>query len=215
MADRLCANPKISDIKRKAYAGISGPMLDTHEVMAPAKKRKPSRIAVQFMGDLFHESIFLVDTYPVFNIMALTGIHTFLLLTKRPTRMKNFINKHWCKLNGDLPENIWPGGSICNQKEADKKIPILLNIPGTKWLSVEPMLSEIRIPEEQLREISWVVVGCESGPGRRQASDDWFRSLRDQCADTDTPYFLKQMEIGGKVVSMPELDGKIHAEMPK
>jgi protein gp37 len=43
---------------------------------------------------------------------------------------------------------------------------------------------------------------------------DWARALRDQCQAAGVPFFLKQMEEGGKVVKMPELDGRVWAEYP-
>ena len=59
-----------------------------------------------------------------------------------------------------------------------------------------------------------VSAGCESGPNRRPAELDWFRSVRDQCAAPGVPFYLKQLEIGGKVIALPELDGVVHDATP-
>lgn len=69
--------------------------------------------------------------------------------------------------------------------------------------------------DQQFSEPGLVIAGCESGPKHRPANTDWFRSVRDQCQEAGVPFFLKQMEIGGKVVSMPELDGRAWKEWPK
>jgi protein gp37 len=60
-----------------------------------------------------------------------------------------------------------------------------------------------------------VIAGCESGPNRRETKTEWARNLRDQCVDAGVPYMLKQLDIGGKLVKMPELDGKVWDGMPK
>ena len=63
--------------------------------------------------------------------------------------------------------------------------------------------------------IDWVICGGQTGPGARPMHPDWVRSLRDQCITADVPFFLKQMEINGRTVKMPELDGKIWAQFPE
>jgi len=111
---------------------------------------------------------------------------------------------------------------------ADERIPILLQTPATiRFVSCEPLLEKIDLKKYLYEEfdgggairiygdIHWVIAGCESGPKRRPAEVEWFRSLRDQCVIAKVPFFLKQMEIDGQVVKMPELDGKVWGEYPK
>jgi protein gp37 len=72
-------------------------------------------------------------------------------------------------------------------------------------------------PHHTLRiqgRLDWVIAGCESGPGARPSHPDWFRSLRDQCIDAGTSFFLKQMVLNGKMIKMPELDGENWKEFP-
>lgn len=64
-------------------------------------------------------------------------------------------------------------------------------------------------------KLDWVIAGCESGGNRRPSKIEWFRNLRNQCVNVGVPFFLKQMEINGKVVSMPELDGKVWKQWPE
>ena len=63
--------------------------------------------------------------------------------------------------------------------------------------------------------IDWVICGCESGPSARPMDIDWVRSLRDQCVAAGTPFFLKQMMVDGKLVHMPELDGRVWDQRPQ
>ena len=127
-------------------------------------------------------------------------------------------------------ENVWLGVTAENQKTADERIPILLDIPAAvRFISVEPMLSPVDInpgqypwvdilPDSSLSDrqyIDWVICGCESGLKRRKTEIDWIASLKDQCLKHNIPFFLKQREIAGKVVNMPELDGKIWNQLPR
>ena len=63
--------------------------------------------------------------------------------------------------------------------------------------------------------IDWVICGSESGQNRRPANIEWIRSLKNQCVDADVPFFLKQMEINGRLVKMPKLDGQVWDQMPE
>jgi protein gp37 len=64
-------------------------------------------------------------------------------------------------------------------------------------------------------KLDWVIAGCESGPDRRRANQDWFLSLLEQCSEAGIPFFLKQMDNAeGNIVKMPELEGKIRNQIP-
>ena len=89
-------------------------------------------------------------------------------------------------------------------------------------VSIEPCLSDIDlgidighgVGDLAIDRLGWVIVGGESGHNRRPAKIEHIRDLKDQCVDAGVAFFLKQMEIDGKVVKMPELDGKIWSEIP-
>jgi len=203
MCNRLAGNPAISAGKREAYAGRVRPMLDMKELSAPRRKKKPATIAVQFMGDLFFERLTQVDTFPVFNTIMSCPQHVFFTLTKRIGRMHRFAMKYWIDFyNTDMPKNIYHGLTVCTQKEADEKIPLLLEIPGFRWLSIEPMLEHIDIGL-YLPKLDFIVAGCESGPGRRPSKLEWFKSLSDQCGEADIPFYLKQADRGYGVEEIP------------
>jgi protein gp37 len=122
-------------------------------------------------------------------------------------------------VNSTSTDNVWIGVTAENQEQANKRIPILLQIPAAKhFVSIEPMLgpvdlNEIRpsicetITQDVLRGIAtnetkslrdglpvldWVICGGESGPKARPMHPDWVRFLRDQCRLSDVPFFFKQ-----------------------
>lgn len=185
----------------------------------PLKWKKPSRIFVCSMGDLFHYDV--PDEYisEVFDVMCQCPDHIFQVLTKRPERMSHFIKSYLGKISG----HIWLGVTAENQEQADKRIPILLQIPAAvRFVSVEPMLGYVAlshvefdrwttmnvlegcgittrpgamgqcIPNCGCEKLNWVICGGESGPGARPMHPDWARSLRDQCKVAGVPFFFKQ-----------------------
>lgn len=205
MAKRFWGSRKFSDIR-----------FHFDRLDQPLKWKKPSRIFVCSMGDLFHELVSFSEIDSVFSTIIEcqdTGKeHTFILLTKRPKRMKAYLEDtgHWT-----LP-NIWCGVTAENQEMADKRIPTLLQIPASVlFVSVEPMLSYVDLSPWLHNGLDWIIVGSESGLKRRPAENRWIISILDQCTTFKTPIFIKQIEINGKLVKMPEINGKVWAEYPE
>ena len=198
LAKRLAKNPMIPEDRQKAYAG-GEPVLIEKELDAPLKLKKPAIIGVQFMGDLFYEKVPGEFITKVFYAMQQSPQHIFLVLTKRPKRMAEFLYK-----TPDLP-HIYLGVTCENQRTADERIPILLQIPAaTRFISIEPMLSEINLRlsdyavscgSHSVRHqfLRWAICGGESGPGARPMRLYWARSIRDQCQSAGVPFFMKQM----------------------
>ena len=184
----------------------------------PLKWKKPRMIFVCSMGDILHQDVEPIMFVMVLNIIKKCPQHTFLMLTKRPGRMiddhldNTMIIPYFQK---PMP-NLWWGVTAENQQRADERIPILLQIPAAKrFVSVEPMLSEVDLTK-YLKALDWVICGTESGGKRRRpAKEEWIRQLRFQCVYNNIPFFLKQMEVNGQLVKMPELDGQIYAEYPE
>jgi len=252
-------NPFMPEYIKNIYACLIGPQLIDSRLNAPLKRKKPARIGVQFMGDLFHDDCFNISEisgqkHSVLNSMlggdygmlkiwdimcrcwSMPGYprHTFMVLTKRPKNMADWVFKFFADENNNprpYPKNIWLGVSVSTQEDADRLIPILLQIPAAvRWVSAEPLLENITIDFKlELKEvptpdgfgyirkpaIDWLVIGCESGAKRRQCKIEWIESLVKQGNEAGIPVFVKQAEIGGKVVSMPEILGRVWAEYPK
>lgn len=104
--------------------------------------------------------------------------------------------------------------SVEDRKYGVPRIDDLRNVPAAvRFLSIEPLLEDIG--DIDLTGIGWVIVGCESGHGARHMSEDWVRSIRDQCLAQGVPFFYKQrLDERGHKVSLPMLDGRHWAEMP-
>lgn len=186
----------------------------------PLKWRKPQRIFVNSMSDLFHDAV--PDDYirDVFAIMAAAPRHTFQVLTKRHARMRNllsdvkfqhrvrakvpfvgddpYLHRHWNIW--PLP-NVWLGCSAENQQWADIRIPALLDTPAAvRWVSAEPLLGPLDLSrflesddeKYDVPSLNWVVVGGESGHNDRPMHLEWPRSIRDQCAAAGVPFLFKQ-----------------------
>jgi protein gp37 len=212
---RLAANPATRYHGRK-FTDVQehGDILDQ-----PLRWKKPRRIFVDGMSDLFHPDVsdrFIAD---VFGVMAACPQHTFQVLTKRPERMRKLIGagcmgrfesdaEEAAALYTDaLPDwplpNVWLGVSVEDQATADERIPLLLDTPAAvRWVSCEPLLGPVDLrpyldwsfafADMSRPDLDWVVVGGESGPKARPIHPDWVRSLRDQCAAADVPFLFKQ-----------------------
>ncbi len=150
----------------------------------PLQWSRPRRIFVNSMSDLFHEEI--PDAYirQVFDVMAEADRHTFQVLTKRPERALSLAPALvW-------PRNIWLGASVENRRWTHR-IDTLRQAPAAvRFLSCEPLLGPL--DNLELSGIHWVITGGESGPRSRKPRPEWFRSLRDQCAEADVAFFFKQ-----------------------
>ena len=109
----------------------------------PLRWRRPRRILVSSMSDLFHERVPDSFIERVFAICAEATWHRFLLLTKRPERMAAFLSSQHIYGAWPLP-NVWLGTSIEDQPTADERIPHLLRCRAARWfVSYEPALGPV------------------------------------------------------------------------
>ncbi len=167
------------------------------QLTQPMRWKKPRRIFVNSMSDLFHRGLADDDIGRPFTVMAMTPQHVYQILTKRSDRMKRLMNgpkshEHWHPKtwHRSILPNVWLGVSVEN-RAALHRIDDLRATPAAKrFLSIEPLLEDLG--EIELAGIDWVIVGGESGPDARPMHPDWARSIRDQCAAAGTPYFFKQ-----------------------
>lgn len=179
----------------------------------PLKWKEPSLVFVNSMSDLFHEDVPFEFIDSCFIVMAESKRHTFQILTKRPARLIEYLKTSLLEENWPL-SNVWLGVSVEDQKNAEERIPLLLQVPAAiRFLSCEPLLGPVNIsswfyPKELVgmevrsydgdqqsylkQDIHWVITGGESGPAARPMHPDWARFLRDQCAAAGVPFFFKQ-----------------------
>ena len=175
-------------------------------LLEPKKWKKPKLVFVNSMSDLFHKNVPSDFIQSVFKTMNEVPQHTFQVLTKRPDRVIQ-LNK-----NIKWTSNIWLGTSVESSKWISRIERLKETGAITKFLSIEPLLGPL--PEIDLTEIDWVIVGGESGPGARPMETDWVRSIRDLCIQSDVPFFFKQWGGVFKKKTGRTLDGQIWDQMP-
>jgi protein gp37 len=202
----------------------------------PLHWRKPCRVFVGSMTDLFHPSTPREWIDKVFAIMALTPHITYQVLTKRPERMAEYcsnpnnrslhemerISGERLCCGGFWPlNNVWLGVTVENQEQADKRIPILLDTPAAvRFVSVEPMLEGINLNNgDMINGLDWVICGGETGPNARPMWEHWARALLEECEASGTPFFFKKWgsykgRDDWKIPAGEKINGQIIREFP-
>jgi protein gp37 len=224
MANRLAGMP----LQSYKYAPVitdgkwnGKTFIDSFSIDKPSSWRKPHSIFVCSMGDLFHESLSFSDIDTVYEIMAYNPQHIFIVLTKRPERALEYFRWLGEKVKSigfdsiptrsenpldyiGGPSHIWIGVTAENQEQADKRIPILLQIPSEiHFVSCEPLLGLLNLLKylpviaghdkfNRDSQVDWVIVGGESGHNARAIHPYWVTSLKEQCNKSSTAFFFKQ-----------------------
>jgi protein gp37 len=189
----------------------------------PLKWRKPKRIFVNSMSDLFHEKVQDEWLNKMFSdVMEIATRHTFQILTKRPERMLKYLSWRWG--DGRIPmRNIWLGVSVEDQATADERIPLLLQTPAAvRFISYEPALGPVDFngidfgggykvnslfkgtPFGSSERIDWLVVGGESGPSARSFNLQWARNVIAQCKAAGVACFVKQLGSNPQEIAYPD-----------
>ena len=136
----------------------------------PTRWRSPRRVFVNSMSDLFHEEVEFKFIDAVFEVMRSNDKHTYQILTKRPEQMLKYAES----TGGEVwPDHIWAGVSVENQYWADRRVPLLRQVPcAIRFLSCEPLLKPVKL---DLHGIHWVIVGGESviARGRWRSRGPW------------------------------------------
>ncbi len=191
----------------------------------PMHWRKSHKTFVCSMGDLFHDDVPFSLLGELWLIMRRAERHTFLILTKRPSRMLAWLESLHDVL-GDTPDfplkNLWLGVTAENQRTADERIPILLQIPAAKrFVSVEPMLEPVDLDKDYgwkhpsepntwchaglygVRKLDWVIAGPETGPKARPMDRQWIADLALQSLNAGVPFFDKRDTLGQGLQEWP------------
>lgn len=187
----------------------NGFTLATHDraVDLPLRWKKPRRVFVNSMSDLFHVDVPTAFIARVFETMRRAHWHEYQVLTKRSERV--------LELNGILPwaPHIWMGVSVENARFLRRIDDLRATAASVKFLSLEPLLGPLSSLD--LRGIDWVIVGGESGPRARPMDPAWVVDIRDQCADAGVPFFFKQWGGVFKTRTGRALEGRTWDEMPR
>ncbi|MGE0025729.1 MAG: DUF5131 family protein [Thermoleophilia bacterium] len=175
VADRFWASqyPPVEDTFSARPRRFTDVQVHPDRLEQPLSWRKPRRVFVNSMSDLFHEDVpdeFIED---VFGVMARAQRHTFQVLTKRPERMRDWFDHrlregwvHWAPVMDRVPgcermaaedwpgwplPNVWLGVSVEDQQRADERIPLLLDTPAVcRFLSCEPLLEAVNLRQIEL-----------------------------------------------------------------
>ncbi len=172
----------------------------------PLHWKKPRMIFVNSMSDLFHRDV--PDQYiqEVFDVMRRASWHQFQVLTKRASRLSRITSRiQW-------PANVWMGVSV-ESTEYEFRIDYLRRIGARiKFLSLEPLLGPL--PDLNLTNIDWVIVGGESGPGARPMDKQWVVDIKRQCKKAHVAFFFKQWGGTNKKKAGRLLNNRTWDEMP-
>jgi protein gp37 len=167
-------------------------------------------IFVNSMSDLFHKDVPFTFVDRVFDTMERASWHSFQVLTKRSSRMRDYVRRRY--VNSGAPAHIWLGVSVEDGTKLSRVRQLAQAPAAVRFLSIEPLIGPIG--ELPLDGIAWVIVGGESGPGARPTNPHWVRDIRDQCINQNIPFFFKQWgglrpKSGGRT-----LDGREWNEFP-
>ncbi len=165
---------------------------DKNSLVIPYKWKKPRKIFVNSMSDLFHERVSDAFISSVWKVMADTSHHHYQILTKRPERMEHFVRSN---IGAILP-NVWLGTSIENS-ETSHRADILRSVQARiRFISFEPLIGSVG--KINLKNIHWAIVGGESGRSARPIREEWIDEIYTQCVRSKTAFFFKQWGTWGK-----------------
>jgi protein gp37 len=170
----------------------------------PLTWRKPRRVFVNSMSDLFHPDVPDAFIVSVYARMVAAGWHIFQVLTKRPQRMAQLLGApdfaarvqaevhalHTHMFAGFPYPSVWLGTSIENDRYTFRADHLRATPAAVRFLSLEPLIGPL--PSLDLTGIDWVIAGGESGRGARPMHPDWARDIRDRCLYAGIPFFFKQ-----------------------
>lgn len=182
-------------------------------VDTPLAWKKPRRIFVNSMSDMFHEKATFGFVARCFSVMLKANWHTYQVLTKRPHIMLKFSRMFRNNTGCDIPNHIWMGTSVENEKYLNRIDELRKVACKMRFISFEPLLGPIG--PVNLGQIDWVIIGGESGKGFRKIQKEWVIDLINRCQTQDVPVFFKQWggvrpKSGGRLV-----DGNEYSQYPK
>lgn len=177
-----------------------------HALELPLHWKRPQTIFVNSMSDLFHEKVPLKFILRVFDVMARADRHRYQILTKRSSRL--------AELASELPwaPHIWMGVSVENRSYTYRIDHLRTTGAAVKFVSFEPLLGPV--PDVDLKDMDWVIVGGESGPKARPMEEQWVLEIRDQCLAAGVPFFFKQWGGTNKKRAGRMLRGRTWEGMP-
>ncbi|WP_421856624.1 DUF5131 family protein [Oceanicaulis sp.] len=199
--------------KRSIWTGVVRE--DRSALEIPKRWRKPRKVFVNSMSDLFHDEVSDAFIADVWEVMRQTPQHSYQILTKRPDRMARILNDN---IEDVLP-NVWLGTSVENATVADRIDALRLTPAAIRFISFEPLIGSVG--DINLRDIHWAIVGGESGHAARPIREEWIDEIHNLCRKYGTAFFFKQWGTWGadnkkrsKKANGRQYRGKTWDEMP-
>lgn len=183
--------------------------LDEQALQVPLGWKKPRRIFVNSMSDLFHEDVPTDFIERVWQVMKATPHHTYQILTKRPERMAPVLQ------SGSFPvlPNVWLGTSVEDGRVLSR-LDDLRRVPAAiRFVSFEPLIGSVA--DADLTGIGWAIVGGESGPRARIMKTDWVDEIEYACRRDGAAFFFKQWGGVQKKRTGRTYRGRLWDELPE
>ncbi len=187
----------------------------------PLNWKRPRRVFVNSMSDVFHPRVsydFINNIFDVMREAAEQRGHVFQVLTKRPGRAVGWWESNKARYDCVWPDGVWIGTSVENQKYAPR-VAVLARLPAAiRFVSAEPLLGAVDLRQWlDAGDVQWVIAGGESGPAARPMDLEWARDLRDQSLETGVAFFLKQLggRRGKQSGDEAILDGRLWRDCPE
>jgi protein gp37 len=197
---------RLNKMGARNYSNGFNVTLHEHMLERPLSWKRPRMIFVNSMSDLFHDDVPEDYIHQVFYVMREAHWHTFQVLTKRSARLAQIHSRiNW-------PGNVWMGVSIEDEDCVFRADDLRQAGACVKFLSLEPLLGPVT--GLSLKNIDWVIVGGESGPGARTMKEEWVLEIKRQCHTKKVPFFFKQWGGVNKKKAGRTLQGQLWDEMP-
>lgn len=206
---------RLQKMGSKRYRNAFKLTLHEDALNLPLKWKRPKKIFVDSMSDLFHKDVPFDFIDKVWDVMFKANWHIYQILTKRPEIMLQYLEERR-KVSHALnisPKHIWLGTSVEDSKVIHR-IDTLRKVPAAiRFISFEPLIGDVG--KLDLSNIHWAIVGGESGPNHRSMKEEWALNILKQCRNQNVPFFFKQWggiksKSGGRA-----LQGKIYDEYPE
>lgn len=165
------------------FDGHFKPTFHKDRLSQPEKLKKPSKIFVCSMGDLFDGEAKIAWGEKVFKIIRQIDKHQFFILTKQPHHIK------WYDI--EPADNIWLGVSINKREDLWRTHKLRANWRGNKFLSIEPLLEDLGDISDELDEIGWVIIGGQTGTKKIIPKKEWIMNIEAQAGERKIPVFKK------------------------
>lgn len=178
----------------------------------PLDWKRPRRVGVVFMGDWMDDQVQCGWIDQILEVIAACPRHQFFSLTKQPQNLEKKIYGHCPESlarelgGGDYLPNLWNGVSITDQEDLFRAQEAgFFEVPGNKWISWEPAIGAVTgdgilWDHNGKPKIGFWVMGCESGPKRRQCDSDWFVEEARKARQVGIKVYIKQLSVNGKVL---------------